>query len=36
VLIGVAQANLLTPKGGTLLVAPLLFVPLLIHAAASR
>jgi hypothetical protein len=35
VLIGVAQAELVTGKGGTLLVAPLLFVPLLIHAAGE-
>ncbi len=35
VLIGLAEANVLTPKGGTLLVAPLLWIPLLIHAAGE-
>jgi hypothetical protein len=34
-LIGLARANLPTPKGGTLLVAPLLWIPLLIHAAGE-
>jgi Tol biopolymer transport system component len=35
VLIGLAEASVVTGKGGTLLVAPLLFVPLLIHAAGE-
>jgi hypothetical protein len=35
VLIGLAEANLITSKGGTLLVDPLLFVPLLIHASGE-
>jgi hypothetical protein len=35
VLIGLNEANVLTGKGGTLLVNPLLFVPALIHAAGE-
>jgi hypothetical protein len=35
VLVGLAEANVLTQKGGTLLVAPLLWIPLLIHAAGE-
>src|SRR5262249_48142101 len=35
VLIGLAGASLVTPKGGTLLVAPLLWIPLTIHAGGE-
>jgi len=35
VLLGLAEANVLTPKGGTLLVAPLLWIPLTIHAVGE-
>jgi hypothetical protein len=35
VLIGLAEANVVTGKGGTLLVSPLLFIPALIHAAGE-
>jgi hypothetical protein len=35
VLIGLAEASVGTNKGGTLLVVPLLFVPLLVHAAGE-
>jgi hypothetical protein len=35
VLIGLAEASVVTGKGGTLLVAPLLFTPVLVHAAGE-